>query len=327
LGLGLSAFFWLPAIREMGYTSVSGQVSETANFMDHFVCIGQLWSSLWGYGGSVAGCVDGMSFMLGKWHLIIAFFGIIGWFIVRPKEGKTVFAVGLAIALLGTFFVTSYSRVVWQILPGFGYVQYPWRFLALSGFGLSLVGGLVVLYIPNGWWRTGIALIVAVWILGMNAKWFTPQYTYSKMSSDFENSQDIKWRVSKISDEYLPFDIVRPKDASQVVFDTIREADGLTVSKHKDTAIWEQIVVEATRSSDVVINKAYFPGWRYYVNNREVSPHIVQGLPRVSISEGRSVIDIKFTDTPVRTIANLISLGSLMIVGVTWYEKQRKPNR
>src|SRR3989344_680609 len=60
IGIGLSAFYWLPALFELRFTNVLSQIGGGADFRDHFVCMVQLWQSPWGFGGSAAGCVDGM---------------------------------------------------------------------------------------------------------------------------------------------------------------------------------------------------------------------------------------------------------------------------
>src|SRR5450759_6001889 len=71
LGFILATFYWLPAVLEMSYTNVNSLIGGGSNFRDHFVCINQLWTSPWGYGGSTKGCIDGLSFMVGKSHIIL----------------------------------------------------------------------------------------------------------------------------------------------------------------------------------------------------------------------------------------------------------------
>lgn len=51
LGVLLSAFYWLPALTEMKYTNVVSVTGGGSQYKDHFVCLSQLWSSQWGYGG------------------------------------------------------------------------------------------------------------------------------------------------------------------------------------------------------------------------------------------------------------------------------------
>lgn len=327
LGAGVAAFFWLPAIAEMGYTSVAGQVSATAHYADHFVCVSQLWSSLWGYAGSAPGCTDGMSFMLGKVHMLAGVLGLAAWIMVRPKEHRGLFFVGIGSSIIGIFFATEYSAFLWRMLPGFAYLQYPWRFLSLASFGLSIVGGIAVYHAPRGLMRVAVTAAITLLVVFMNLKWFTPQYIDSRKSTDFEAVSDIRWRVSKISDEYMPRDLVRPKVASEAVFGTIDESDSLMVRTLGKSAAREHISVMSAAAGVVKINKAYFPGWRYFVNGREVKPIVTNGLPRMAIGVGKSEIVMVLTDTPVRTLGNSLSLLSVIVLGIILYGKRIKTKR
>ncbi|MCH7952242.1 glycosyltransferase family 39 protein [Patescibacteria group bacterium] len=90
LALGLSAFFWLPALMEKKHTLVDSiLLSDLANYKLHFVYPTQLWNSLWGYGGSTEGPLDGLSFKIGKLHIVLSAMAIILWaFITRLKRDK-----------------------------------------------------------------------------------------------------------------------------------------------------------------------------------------------------------------------------------------------
>lgn len=323
LGLGLSAFFWIPAAAEMSFTSVSGQVSATANYLDHFVCFSQLWTSVWGYGGSAAGCLDGQSYMLGKIHILLASASVLAWVFFRRKDNKTALLAGFVFSAIGIFFATPLSSVLWKYIPGFPYLQYPWRFLSVAGFGLALLGGLLPRVVPNGIMRVGGAVCFSVLVVSMSAKWFVPQYLYEKSSSAFEDVLDLQWRASKISDEYLPPAIIRPTEATNVVFDTIYSGDAFVVSAVEQSSILERLVVTATSSAVVKLRKAYFPGWRYYVNDQEVKPVVQNGLPSVEIFKGNSEIVAVLTDTPVRMWSNIVSFISVTMVIFIYYGKQK----
>ncbi len=325
LGLGLSAFFWLPAFAEMGYTSVAGQVSSTANYTDHFVCFPQLWSSLWGFGGSIPGCIDGMSFMLGKIHILAALLGFIVMF--GKKRLRTVGGTAIVITALGVFFSTGFSAAIWAAIPFFPYLQYPWRFLSVATLGLSLLSGVLAAGV-NG--ERKKALLVAGLVGGLlffNLKWFAPQRVYEVSDEPQALREDIRFRVSGISDEYLPPGIPRPESAAQVVSATIPESRGVRVTALTETATDARFVVESSGSAEITVNKADFPGWKYFVNENEVRPAIRSGLPHLSIEAGQSVIALHFRDTPVRTAGNLISLTALIALMFMLYGKQRKTNR
>src|SRR6185437_11433778 len=73
LGLGVAAFFWLPAYAERDLVHTERLVSPGyLSYWNHFVYPWQLVWSPWGYGASVPGPNDGMSFSVGAAHLAVA---------------------------------------------------------------------------------------------------------------------------------------------------------------------------------------------------------------------------------------------------------------
>lgn len=78
LGAGLSCFFWLPALAEKKYTLVDQiLLKRLYDYRFHFLYPDQLWHSTFGFGGSIPGRDDGMSFEIGKAHLIIGLLAIV----------------------------------------------------------------------------------------------------------------------------------------------------------------------------------------------------------------------------------------------------------
>lgn len=310
IGLGVSAFFWLPAIAEMGYTNVAGQIGVTANFRDHFVCIPQLWNSLWGFGGSVPGCIDGMSFKIGKLHIMLA--------ILSAVLGLYSVPLFVIIGIVSVFMALGISRGIWDFLPGFAYVQYPWRLLAAVAFSTSVLGGSVLFWIRQRWAKIGTFAILLIAILGLNAKLFTPQMTYDKPADFFESSEELSWRVSKVSDEYLPLSFQKP-DSYQAVAREILASDrnrGLAVETEINTENYAKLHISSQTPMDVVLNRVYFPGWQYWVNGVRQHVRLANGLPVTALPGGGSVVEIRFSDTPVRTIGNILS-----ILSVLWFLK------
>ncbi|MDP1721740.1 MAG: 6-pyruvoyl-tetrahydropterin synthase-related protein [Candidatus Gottesmanbacteria bacterium] len=311
VGLGLSAFFWIPAITEMGYTNVAGQIGATANFRNHFVCIGQLWNSLWGYGGSAPGCIDGMSFKIGKLHVVLGVLGVVlaalrlkKEFWIHPIGFMSIFGIGSAVMLL------SVSQPVWEIIPGLAYVQYPWRFLTGLVFAASVFGGSILFWISRKWIRRGLAVIMIMGVIVVNAKVFVPQYVYDKPVESYEGEAELLWRVSGISDEYLPQSFVKPGNPSRVAREILSTQPllGYRVETEINTETYVKLAVYTDNPIEVVLNRVYFPGWIYWVNGSVQTARETNGLPMVRIPSGRSVVELHFTNTPVRTAGNIISI-------------------
>lgn len=324
LGLGISAFFWIPALFEMQFTSVAGQIGRSADFHNHFVCPAQLWESLWGFGGSIPGCVDGLSFKLGKLHIVIAGIGLLIWMRMKKTQRKGLSTIAICLLLWSLFLATSASEWFWEHVPGLRYVQYPWRFLSGATLSLALLSGAMGTIKPKliRWIVVSLCIVVVIMV---NAKWFRPKYLYVRDAKEFETTQELRFRVSKISDEYLPPSIDRPTSVDNVIVDTIALKSGLVVTRVVDTATYARFLVSANAASGVMISRAYFPGWHYAVNTKPVRPLLEHGLPSVPVLAGVSIVEMRFSDTPVRTVANILSLASSIAL-VIFYVKTKKTN-
>src|SRR3989344_2960460 len=68
LSLGLAAFFLLPALLEREFIQTKYLIVGYFDFRAHFVAFGQFFSTFWGYGASLWGPKDDMSFQIGLVH-------------------------------------------------------------------------------------------------------------------------------------------------------------------------------------------------------------------------------------------------------------------
>jgi hypothetical protein len=182
LGIALSSFYVIPAFLEMGYTNVSSQLGGGAYFADHYVCISQFWESQWGFGGSVPGCLDGLSFKLGKINLVLLLLGVLllGYRFTKHRFEKheKVTIVALVILTLASFFCLSISGPVWENFPLMAYIQYPWRFINFIALAIAIISGYGTTYIVvKSSQNIRLLVVVAICCLTilLNLKLFNPQ--------------------------------------------------------------------------------------------------------------------------------------------------------
>lgn len=323
LGLGLSAFFWLPAVTEMSATSVSQMIGlANTTFFDHFVCASQLWNSPWGFAGSAPGCVDGMSFKFGKVQIFVLLCSFIAWILLRKKQqlkGKNIFMVLSVLGLMiCVFFMLQVSAPIWKFIPFTSFIQYPWRLLSFGMMFIAMCGAYIVAVPRMPIVRIVLAVGIVTITIIVNAKIFVPQYTYSRDSYAFETLEELRFTKSKISDEYLPPGIIKPQTASGIVKTAVQGNDIFLVRalKEKDTSLYAEF--ESDTAQTITIRKAWFPGWKISVDGKRVEPVLVSGTPSVNIPAGKSIIRMQFTDTPVRILGNILSICTALVIGGTY---------
>ena len=233
LGAIISCFYWLPALAEMKNTNVLSTIGGGANFLDHFVCINQLWTSPWGYGGSAPGCTDGLSFMIGKQHILVSIASIIGVLLlalfkkhVWKSEKVLITIISFFGFLFSVFLTLEVSKFIWQLTPLMAFFQFPWRFLLMVSFFSSILAGSFIWLItflpikkffPH--FVLEISALLILLLLFLNIKFFIPQNFLQVNSNYYTNEYSLKWTTSKISDEYLPKDTKKPKNAKEALLD------------------------------------------------------------------------------------------------------------
>lgn len=198
LTLALSAFYLLPLLFERSFVQAD-TVAKTTDYTLHFVSPSQLWNSTWGYGGSTQGLEDGLSFKIGKLHLLLALVGT--WALVKQKSRLGLFF--LVSASFSILMTTSYSAFIWQSIPLLPMVQFPWRFLALISFFVSVLAGYSLTLIKNKLLNNLSLLTILGALLFLNLKYFTPQTTFAPELSAYTTDSYLA-TIPLIVPEYTP---------------------------------------------------------------------------------------------------------------------------
>lgn len=336
LGLLISAFYWVPALLEMDYTNVISQVGGAADFREHFICLSQLWESQWGFGGSARGCIDGLSFRLGKIHILLSIASILIFLLTLRKKSQELaiaVAVGVIFLLTSLFLSLDYAKPLWKAVPVFSFIQYPWRFLILMSFFSSFLGGAVVWYIVNlpfvktkQFIQTLFALTVSVGIVFFYARTFSPQIVFPRSASDYTSIIALRWYTSRISDEYLPKGFSKPYSSQDVSRETFSVVSGRAViGKTGEKTQKKSAVIEGQTASTVHVSLAYFPAWKAYIDGKETPIDIEKNGMSVVIPKGEHTLIFEYKSTDIEKIANTSSLIGIigLVAGIIFFTRKR----
>lgn len=334
-GILTTTFYWLPALSEIKYTNVLSQVGGGADFRDHYVCVGQLWDSPWGFGGSTKGCVDGMSFKIGKVMFLLSIASIFSLFYSFKKDKKMFlillfFFLGLLFSL---FLTLEVSKTLWEAVSPMAFFQYPWRFLIMISFFASLLSGsvfwllenllrnkkhkIVVLYASS--------LVVLIVFLMLQLKLFQPQHIYATNVSDFTNEQELKWRVSKVSDEYMPKNFRKPQSKEEIARERFVFNQEVGINSSIDNTQNIAIDAEVPSNTILTLNIAYFPAWTIFNDGYNGIKATDRGYV-VPLLSGHRFINVRYAETDIERIGNIVSCISLFIfvIGIIYLQKKRR---
>lgn len=335
-GLILSAFYWIPALLEMGYTNVISQVGGAADFREHYICLPQLWESQWGFGGSARGCIDGLSYRIGKIHILLAGLALLLLPFIYKKEKcrAIVIVVASLFFTLSVFFSLDYSMPIWKAVPILSFIQYPWRLLSVISFFASFLGGVSVWFLSEKiavklYGEHRRVLIVAVFsiiVIAFYAKLFVPQTIIPKTTRDLVNVKTLRWDTSRISDEYLPIGFRRPQVESTVPLTKFSVSSGDAVLSDEQVKTQEASVrVDAGLQSKISIFTAYFPAWKVYIDAKPVQYTIEKSGMSVVVPKGSHLLEAKYMSTEIEKVANTVSLIGIfgLVTGIIFFKRKR----
>lgn len=320
----LSSFYILPAILESSYTNVESQVGGGAAYYDHFVCLSQYFNSNWGYGGSAPGCVDGISFALGKLNILIGIISLVYFSYLFIKTRKFSYGLFFGIFFIFSVFLTlSTSKIIWDNFPYMDYLQFPWRFLNYIGFFISIIAALLI-YKLNGKMLYLACIVVTSVTIYVNIKFFVPESYINENNQYYESIEHISSKTSKISDEYMPKNFDKSlidKESKSTALEALNTQMSL-ITINERTGYLE--FYKEGDSGKIKINKAYFPSWNVYIDGQKANISEESYGMSVTLPEGKNSVVVKFQNTLVQWIGNLLSLTGISIIIVVIIVKLKR---
>lgn len=286
LGLGLSAFFWIPAIFDLQYTRFSQ--TQVSNWQDYFV-----------------------DFNLIGWGTLAVF--PLVTFIIFLKRRKIIsywlFLLFLVVGIGSIFLSLSQSRFLWQILP-VSFVQFPFRFLSIT----TLSGAYLAAYLldgVNGQKRWLMAAIVAVMLL-------FSAIPYTRLSEFFDKGEGFystNEGTTTVQDEYMPKWVkIKPTQRFKEKVEIVSGNAMISNLVYNSKKI--EFNIDSVSDSRIRINTVYFPGWKVFIDGKEsaIDYNNDFGVMDLQISKGEYRVKSIFTETSLRLLADTISIISVLFL-------------
>ena len=322
LGLGLSAFYWLPALLERDYAQIAtrmlGGHYSTDNHLSPLKDLIQreLASDHWGF----------TRFRLSLWQALLAGAAILALAVHRrPLRDMLVL---LAAILIGVMYLQlDINLGLWQGVPLIRFIQFPWRLLGIAGFGVALlVGSLLTLPRLSGvaGWLTAIALLILI-VYGSTARLspiFAPDYpvlTNAEITVTglFERGRSVYEPFSDflpVSVKVDPWDLPKSRPVTSTPLPAMPYVPTLAVTRDDSTGL--HLRVHAEQPFTLRLHRFFFPGWQVYVAGRPVPtvPSGDLGLVTADLPAGDYAVVTRFGETPLRRLSYVISGAALLLL-------------
>ncbi|MCL5676046.1 MAG: hypothetical protein M1120_02870 [Patescibacteria group bacterium] len=359
LGIAASTFFWLPALWDKQYTIFDKVL--VADFSKNFPSFKELILPFWGYGPSRPGDPGSMSFQIGIVNIVIVLMSLFIIIINKLKQKVNVIPTDpptsakmwrgaeksystdlickrsldfarddnkigllsvffLAVTFFAIFFITPFSQSLWKIIPGLSLIQFPWRILSVTTFASAFLAGYAVSVFKKRGFVLAMVIIIAALILNYN--YVKPSQFINRGEGYYTTNDD----TTTVQNEYTPIwannlPRQRPENKIEIVKGA-GNISGILEKSNKTQFIYEG------NGGVVKINTLYFPGWEAFVNGQKKNIIISkQGLITLKLQDGKSLVEFKFTETPVRRISDTISLFSLFCIVVLFISSMSSPRR
>lgn len=306
LGLLLSAFFWFPAFFEGKYTL--RDIVTKGEYDERFVDWKMFFYSPWNFGGG-----NEFTKEVGLLHWLSVVISLASIKKLISKD-RILLLIFLGVFLIPLFLMLNWSNDIWSTFTLLQKFQFPWRFLTITVFASSVVGGLLVAKIFT---RHASMLVIFVALASLfltRSMWKPKDYLYKPeayFTGIYEGTTD--------TGESSPIWSVRFME--RLALSQLEAIDNnLDIENIKRTSVLHQYKAIADRRTRLLENTLYFPGWNVYVNGKPVELEFqdqnFRGLITFYIEKGENLIQVKFEDTKLRKFANWLTIfGSIYFVG------------
>jgi len=331
-GLGLSAYWWLPALVEKAL------VASITPFplIDHFPFIKQLILPSWGYGSSVWGPNDEMSFQIGLINLIVFSLGLGFYFLYKKRFSiklKALYIWSIVGFLISVVFMNSRTYFIWKLIPFHGFIQFPWRLLIFTTLFTSIIAALVVEVIKEKR-RKVIGIFVISMSILLTINYFKPSGVYYKNDNDYLNrffaSRSLEGDENYVSEEYREYSedyLLLPnwtsKKPDQLPSSKYLIESGKVLEEREISSTQIELRVFAEKESKINFNIFYFPGWFAKVDDElvDINSGDPYGQIEILLPEGIHNVNLFWKETNLRLLADIISLATLVILILAFKNK------
>lgn len=326
IGAGLSAFYWLPILfeRKALYNFSGALTTGYFSYEYHFVYPGQWFSSFWGFGESLIGPEDGMSFQIGLLLSGSLLLSLLALFKLQRTQ-RQFLLLSLTLGCLALLLTTAATAFIYQLLPPLAYIQFPWRFLGPATLLLAAsCGALGPAFQAQRFYPLLIIVLIGLAIF-LSAGQRTVQQSITENFDELEPAAISEQLFGPMcsGDEYLP------RWATAEAFDSQTDGKPQTSSGSISQLLVQGKKMRFTvsgseKQATVTVPWFYFPGWQASIdqNSTPVTPSPL-GFLELLVPPGAHNIELSFDSTAPRIAGWLVSASTLAGLGAAIFYRQR----
>jgi uncharacterized membrane protein len=296
-GLGLAAFFWIPALYDLRFTVFSQtSVAESALYFASIPLIGSV---------SLA---------------VISVSGIL--LITTWRKSQKIAHLTLYFFLLGglsAFFASGASAFFWRFFPD-SFIQFPFRLLSITLLACAFLTAYILQKLLRDEKQQGIVTaILLLFLLFFSSSYLKPQSFFNKEEGFYTTNE----ATTTVKNEYMPVWVkVLPTKRP----DSKITAEGATIANIVSKSHEYTFQVNASQDTIIAVHTIYFPGWHATIDGQGTAIQYDNkyGIIEIPITRGTHDVKVYFTETPMRLFADLVSISSVLGLGTLWFVNRRR---
>ena len=328
LGVGLSAFFFIPVVLEQKFVHVDSMMSGYFNYMAHYADINQMFlSRFWGYGGSTWGPEDNMSFSIGQFQWVVALIAsAIALFQIRKQRVLSLMILMMvAFGFVYAFLAHGRSITIWNNLPLLQYAQFPWRLVALIVFYFSFVAGYLTTVKLSPLLKKILFVAITLGLINWNIYFFQIERPVRVTIGEKMAGRQWELQVTGGIFDYLPRTAEFPPGAPAFTIPVYSEGLGGIQYFTSGTNWMKFNAIVSPPQAKVTLPLLTFEGLTTKVDGKKVTTtHDELGRVIVDLTEGNHTVFAKIGYTPIRLLSDLTTLASILIlIKLAQYARRR----
>lgn len=327
LALGLSAFFWFPAMAEQAFVHIDRLlVPPIFVYWNNFLSLGELLTLPRTIHPDLLNPSPPRG--LGLVPMLVATVGLGGMYWWRSSGSAdsrsrqiVFFALALAVYI---FLMLPLSQPLWDRAPLLPFVQFPWRLLGPAAVCLAMLVAATGDWLVTRprWGKAAWGLVAAAVILTA-LFWLQPRYCpglENPSAADIIAYEQATFTIGTTAKgEYLPVTVPRFPPEPEVApapFAAETLPPQIRIVSQEVHPLVIEAVLQTGETQVVRLNQFYYPGWRVWVDD-EIVPIIPDpdfGLITFPLPAGEHQVRAAFGETPLRLAADGVSLLCLLIL-------------
>jgi len=327
LGFLLSAWFWLPAVAELGAVQLGPSTQGYFHYSRHFRALDLVQDSLLFDYSIAASAGDRSPFAMGLPQALLAALGALALIVRLRRDARWGFV--LAGLLLSTLMITPLSRPLWDHLPLLPVIQFPWRFLSVQALFAAAATAALIPRPPSLAGRLLAPLIAATLAAAVMLSLHPDRLPVTSADVTAERLQLYELFTENIGTtiryEWLPQTasprpfigeaLIEPGAPPRAIPVDGARLEATLLERHPTRQRWQV----SGAGGQVAFPLLYWPGWEAAVDGEPVAagPLEGSGYLTIAVPPGEHTVTLRLGRTPLRAAAELLSLTALVALMAT----------